>query len=357
MTPYYRLLVSILSALLLTAFLGCGGGNSTVATPSTHIYAAGFVTNNAGLTIATYWIDGKPTSLGIGIYSSYATSIVVSGNDVYVAGVEGNGTNDVAKYWKNGKAVALTDGTQRGFAKSIAVSGNDVYVAGGEQTGSNVVARYWKNRAPVSLKDLGHGALAQSIFVSGSDVYVAGWEGITTQIGPSNVLHTQAAAYWKNGGPAQLTDGTALAEANSIFVSGTDVFVAGFACHDLAPDCSVATYWKNGASVQLTNLSSTGATSIFVSAPDIYVSGNQSVGLSGSFAQFWKNTAPVGLTASPSGSAANQVVVSAKDVYVGGAVLNDSGQGVATYWKNGVPVSLTDGTHSASIYGLSVVER
>lgn len=229
-------------------------------------------------------------------------------------------------------------------------------MAGGEQNSSNVVAKYWKNGAPITLKDLGQGALARSIFISGSDVYVAGWMNITTQTDPSSVLHTQVATYWKNSVPVQLTDGTALATANSIFVSGTDAYVAGFACHDVSPDCAFATYWRNGAPVQLTNVTSTGATSIAISGSDIYVSGNQNIGLTDSFGQFWKNGTPVQLTAAP-GSAANQVAVSGGDIYVGGSILNDAGNGVATVWKNGVPVSLTDGTQSASIFGLAVVQR
>jgi hypothetical protein len=117
----------------------------------------------------------------------------------------------------------------------MVVAGPDVYVAGGEQTSNSTVAKYWKNGAAVVLPDLGQGALAQSIFVSGNDVYTAGWQGKTTQLDATHTLHTQVATYWKNGMPTELTDGTALSIAYSTFVSGADVtcpffFMDGMCC-------------------------------------------------------------------------------------------------------------------------------
>ena len=87
--------------------------------------------------------------------------------DVYVAGFEEKGSGYVAKYWKNGQAIELTDGTTNAAATSISVSGNDVYVCGSIE--GNAV--YWKNGNPVTL---GAGN-ATSITVSGNDVYVAEW--------------------------------------------------------------------------------------------------------------------------------------------------------------------------------------
>jgi hypothetical protein len=267
--------------------------------------------------------------------------------------VESNGTTDVAKYWKNGNPVNLTDGTQRGFATSVVVAEPDVYVAGGEQTINSTVAKYWKNGAPVVLPDLGQGALAQSIFVSGNDVYAAGWQGKITQLDPTHTLHTQVATYWKNGLPTELTDGMALSIAYSIFVSGEDVYVAGFACQDLAPNCAIATYWKNGVPVQLTGLTGSTVSSIFVSGTNVYASGNQDNDL----AQLWKNEAPLQLTGASPTSAANQVFLSGSDVFVGGASLSNSGVPTATYWKNGIPTQVGDLTHLSAAFALIVVNR
>ena len=89
-----------------------------------------------------------------------------SGNPVVlVAGYESNGTNNVAKYWIDGQEIKLSDGTHDATANSIVVSDNDVYVAG---TDSGAV--YWKNNREIRLS----GNNASSIFVSGNDVYVGG---------------------------------------------------------------------------------------------------------------------------------------------------------------------------------------
>ncbi|MDR2759973.1 MAG: hypothetical protein LBB78_11405, partial [Spirochaetaceae bacterium] len=111
-----------------------------------------------------------------GSYAAFASSIFVSGSDVYVAGAAGG----KAVYWKNGRKIALTDGTYEAYAYSIFVSGSDVYVAGyendGDQSkyGRNGRTKYWKNGREVILTDGTYEAYAFSIFVSGSDVYVAG---------------------------------------------------------------------------------------------------------------------------------------------------------------------------------------
>ena len=69
-------------------------------------------------------------------------------------------------------------------------------------------AQYWENGNSTSLyEDEDALGVGNSIFVSGSDVYIAGWEG-------------DFAKYWKNGVPISLTDGESGARAESIFVTG-----------------------------------------------------------------------------------------------------------------------------------------
>lgn len=123
-----------------------------------------------------------------------------------------------------------------------------VYVAGTEGN----VAKYWNNGIATSLSDGTNLTLATSIFVKGSDVYVAGIEVLG---GGSSV-----AKYWKNGivTDLSLSDGTTSGEANSIFVHGSDVYVAGY-------DNGAAVIWKNGTPIYLTDgTESASANSIFV---------------------------------------------------------------------------------------------
>src|SRR5580658_5505092 len=120
----------------------------------------------------------------------------------------------------------------------------DVYVAGTENNGSFDVAKYWKNGIAVNLSDGNSQACANSIVVSDSDVYVAGWvRNASTQ--------TAIAVYWKNGVAVNLTDGSQDSYATSIVVSGNDVYVVGTTENQSSVPGSIAELWKNGS---LTNL-------------------------------------------------------------------------------------------------------
>ena len=56
----------------------------------------------------------------------------------------GNPFNRTGIIWKNGIPMNLTDSAYETFANSVAVSGNDVYVVGNEFS-PNGGAIYWKN--------------------------------------------------------------------------------------------------------------------------------------------------------------------------------------------------------------------
>jgi hypothetical protein len=118
-------------------------------------------------------------------------------------------------------------------------------------------ACYWKNDLAGQV-DLSASGQATSVFVSGADVYVAGYY--------QNTKGNWAAAYWKNGGsPVDLysdTTATGEAYAYSIFVVDGVVYAAGY----VDEGTPVACYWKDGARVDLYPGVTSQASSIWVTA-------------------------------------------------------------------------------------------
>jgi hypothetical protein len=94
----------------------CSSGNS--------IYMAGMTDTSTSRLYynAAYWKDGQQFLLPNSAKNSFATSICVKGNDIYVAGYEYNDNGPkYAVYWKNGVEVKLTDGSRDAYAYAIAV--------------------------------------------------------------------------------------------------------------------------------------------------------------------------------------------------------------------------------------------
>ncbi|CAN5459826.1 hypothetical protein BH10BAC3_BH10BAC3_17450 [soil metagenome] len=253
----------------MSLFLDLPDYPGSITVSNNDIYLAGSSTSLDGTGgNAAYLKNEVKIELPSGSTGSISTAIALSGNDVYVAGI-GITCNInigpqkyIAKYWKNGNAINLTDGTNSAQAWSIAVSGSNAYVAGYEWNGKSYqdasgsankksIAKYWKNGMPVILTDGTEDAFTTSIAFSGTDVYVAGteWNGKSYQGANGYTYRKSIAKYWKNGKPVNLTDGTENAEANSIAVSGNDVYVAGTIN-------GYATYWKNGMAIKLSNVES-----------------------------------------------------------------------------------------------------
>ncbi len=289
-------------------------------------------------TSAAYWKNGKLVSLPNGIK---ANAIFVAGNDVYAAGENLSGGSGRAVYWKNGNIVYLTNGVRYGIAKSIQVSGNDVYVAGYDYNNNGFpfpIVKYWKNGTEVNLTagtPYNYG-LGNSMYVSGSDVYIAGYSA-------NQSLGSYTACYWKNGLHVSLTDSTtSIAEAKSVFVAGTDVYVGGQVHPGLGiGGVQIATYWKNGQPVYL----STGPAwacvfSIYVNGSDVYAAGyEENYVTGGSDAKYWKNGVAFTLPGSDLHNSAQSIFVVGNDVYVAG-MSSDGYYDKAKCWKNGVEIPL-----------------
>jgi hypothetical protein len=104
----------------------------------------------------------------------------------------------------------------------------------------------WKNGVAQHL-GVPEGALStavRSVFVSGGNVYAAG----IVVYSASPQLY--APALWKNGVPQILGEANGMNYADSVYVFGDDVFVAGYE-REMVDGNYVATLWKNGEARRL----------------------------------------------------------------------------------------------------------
>jgi hypothetical protein len=298
----------------------------TYTAAATDVYVVG-----TGINGRCYWKNGTRTDLPGDCAA--VRGIFVSGTDVYVAGVD---NSNAPKYWKNGVGVSLpiTAGNNGGVASSVFVSGTDVYVSGWDNNnGAYDVPKCWKNGValPMTFNVIGY---AHSVFVDGSDVYVAGAQSPATG--------NSYATLWKNGSPTSLTDGSTVAEAFDVVISGGASYVCA------AKQGTPQVYWKNGTSLPL---STPGAYScsqygIYISpAGDVYVAGNYQ-----GLAKYWKNGTMVDLTTTTVGvnvsESAMGITGSGTDIYIAG---NAWGQGMG-YWKNETFTSLSGASQVNGIF-------
>lgn len=187
---------------------------TAVAVKGNDVYVVGYEKEESN--VARYWKNGKQIPLQIGREEfggakfSEAYSIFLAGNDVYIAGSE----NSVAVYWKNGRRIFLVPKSQHNEsdienpsedskATSIAVSGTNVYVAGIQDTLASLfhTVKYWKNGKAIVLTKQPFDAKTNAfITLNGTDVYLA-----CTIADPDFNYQT---IVWKNNTPALVSKST-----------------------------------------------------------------------------------------------------------------------------------------------------
>ncbi len=339
------------ASLLLTS---CGGGNGSGPTPPVQadVYIAG-VDNGQ----AVYWKNGIETVLpGQG---GIAYAIALSGTDVYVGGSVPGSKGPMATIWVNGQATTLTSDLSQ--VNAIAVANGNVYAAGGDQSAG--LATLWVNGKPTQLTDgmgidpsIPNFTDANSIFVDGSDVYVAGLAGKSFEISPDNYWTANVAVYWKNGVATDLStvsNQSPNIQAVGIAVSGSDIYVGGnIGTINQSPPLAV--YWKNGVQTQLSPAASY-ASSLTLSGSNVYVAGAISTSTLG----YWMNGTATSIGSSSGVSEANQIAVNGADVYIAGtAPVSTSHFSAAAYWKNGTVTVLTpSATMPTAAYGIALVTQ
>jgi len=329
MKKYFNCLVSAITTIVMASVAYAQNNNS-----SPDVYVVGYEKNAQGKQIATLWKNGKAQYLTNGDTDSNANSIFVSGKDIYVAGTyQKNGMN-VPALWKNGELQNLSNSPDiyEGVANSVYVSNSDVYVAGS----GDGFATLWKNGIPQQLHGKNPRAVnngsgkAISVFVSSGNVYVLGsdingnpllWvNGVVKQpnanqsylygnpislfVNGTNIYFSERsgpvfdstrAFFWKNFTMSSLSLSPRKRDwgTNSVFVTGNDVYLAGYEIGEYVEDVgpAVATVWKNG---KPKSLGSGWGNSVYVSGGNVYVAGREGYGLGfggyeGYYAVLWKN--------------------------------------------------------------------
>jgi hypothetical protein len=332
--------IAVLFAILFSvSFISCNNNNNDDPT----IVASSVTVEPATLTLSV----GEKQTLTANVLPADATEKTV----VWISSNEAIATVDVV----TGEVTAVAEGTAtiiatttNGKTATCALTvtnvyvpdNNDVYVAGGEYG-----AALWKNGTAQTLDRTDYYMdEAYSVYVSGNDVYVAGY-----------TFSPGEAILWKNGTAQSLNNGHV---AYSVYVSGNDVYVAGDGYYETN---YVAKLWKNGTEQSLSgSTNTTKARSVFVSGNDVYVAGSEYTGYGSydpdykSTAKLWKNGIAQSLSNGTNNAEAYSVYVSGNDVYVAGNQESGKGRKVATLWKNGVAQSLSGSTSYAEAYSVFV---
>ena len=332
------------------------------------VYIAGYIDNNAVL-----WKDGVPTVLtnipaGSFNHYAYAVKTLVYNNDVYVLGLEedstvNNGFTSIIKIWKNGIATNLTSGTNRATPFGMDVYNGDVYISGDESVGNgNGVAKFWKNGVPATLSvDTFSYIEPTQIKVVNGDVYIS---GTATKVYPASNYSVKKGIYWKNGILNILPSSGNYSNANGLFISNGDVYIAGTESSS-NQSAAVAAYWKNGIKIALplnSNYSYSDTYSIFVDNTDVYTAGFQTYQNQSIFyrnAGYWKNTTTAVLQTNNTNhnfrGELYDIFVKNNIIYTVGDTDTPSGvSSTPLYFQNNVPIPLTGFTSSQDAAAYSI---
>ncbi|MBD1422033.1 hypothetical protein [Sphingobacterium chuzhouense] len=173
---------------------------------------------------ALLWKNGKRSELRTPeTKHEEATSVFISGTDVYVAGsyIPMDGEKRIGVVWKNGDTFMVTDGKESTTFADIFVSGNDVYTVGHENKKGGIVSKYWKNGKAVTLSTEDVTTYAKSIAVDGADIYILGYVDNLSTEGRSLKL-------WKNGKADKLISGRSVIRGGKVVVDKGDVYACGY---------------------------------------------------------------------------------------------------------------------------------
>ncbi len=229
-----------------------------------------------------------------------------------------------------------------------------IYICGYEinESGRNV-AKYWKDEVEFVLSSGGTDAQAQALWIDGTDVHCVGNRKTGTN---SSSLPVR----WKNGNEVPLsTVAMPFSNATDIFIDGSDIYIVGYERN--ADGVNVAKLWIND---EVTNLSDgitqAKALAVFVDDGNVHVVGtqNNSEFDNTPVAIHWLNGVPDELTNAETDALAFDVAVSNGNVYICGEVVANDGTDESSnkmLWINGVAQYTPIVGEGSSAYGMAKV--
>jgi hypothetical protein len=353
----------------------CGGGVDVVSEGVQPVFAGSY--DSSSTSTPCYWEGTLKTDLNLPAggtgHSAYAYSPVTSTlSQIYTPGTWSDGTHAHACYWKGAEVNTLTDGGDADtYATSITVSGTDVYVGGYYNTSSAptvYIPCYWKNGgAPQPLKHSdGYTARVTGIGVTSASLVVC--SGYYT-----NGTGDTVACYWNNTDTRHdlnLSDNVTVAPkamAYGIVVANNDLWIVG---HYTSDGKTVPCCWKGTKAYPLSLPTGAGNADVYAISTKgsdasgyLYCAGYYHDGTK-NVPIYWginniENTTPTLDGYKYNMSAPNNydarayaIFSSGDDLWIGGNYLNTaSGSSVSVpcYWKDGGRTNLTDGTSAARI--------
>lgn len=323
----------------------------------------GFEFESDAPAVASVDAEGTVTALakGTACVTAYAggksavceVTVLEKEQTVYAAGYS-DGLM-ISYWWLNGQINALGTSSQNTRTHAIHVSEKgDVYI-GGEYTDDSLdgylAAALWKNGTPALLTDMSRptDAAVYAVDTDGDDVWAAGFFRYLKS--PEWSFQRDVATLWKNGKAIQLTDGKNYAKAwdvhvvqGKVYAVGEETNADGFAVAKLWINGSTSDDWSGATATDLSDgTNHVYAESMCVDGSDIYVVGNGSKGNDQKhYALYWKNGAMSYL--SDAESYAVSVSVSGGHVYVAGweyVTYDGRPCAVATLWVDGAAQHLT----------------
>ena len=368
----------------LIGALGTNGNVSAMAVSGSDLYVAGQFTNAGGVPEAdgiARWDGSKWSALGsdgagdgpLGGYYPYASSIAISGTDVYVGGtftnVAGVAEADAVARWDGSDWSALgSNGAGDGAliypfgttsVAAIVISGSDVYVGGSFLNAAGIVeadnvARWdGSDWSALGSNGAGNGALGNydtvsALAVSGNDVYVGGYLYDVAGIPEADAVARWDGSTWSALGSNGAGNGAIqCCSVWALAVSGSDVYVGG-QLYNVAgiPEADAVARWDGSTWSALgSNGAGDGALvngyvyALAISGSQVYVGGslNDAAGIpeadgfvrwdGSSWSALGSNGAGDG--ALGTGGGAFALAISGADVYVGGYFVNAAGDGLA----------------------------